>query len=154
MKKYTTPLNFPTYNFRMKKSEEKFLIFDIVRKKFIVLQPEEWVRQHLLHFLTEEKNYPIQLLRVEVAVNTKLLKQRSDIIAYDRNGKALLIVECKAPHIKITQDTFDQIARYNMKLRVPYLLVTNGLQHYCCIMDYEKESYTFLQEIPNYKEIT
>lgn len=153
MKKYTTPLNFPTYNFRMKESEGKFLIFDIVRKKFIVLQPEEWVRQHILHFLIEEKNYPIQLLRVEVAVNTKLLKQRSDIIAYDRNGKALLIVECKAHNIKITQNAFDQIARYNMKLRVPYLLVTNGLKHYCCIMDYEKESYTFLQEIPNYKDI-
>lgn len=144
-------LNLPKYNFRFQKETNTVKIFDSIRKKFVVLQPEEWVRQHWIHYLIQEKNYPASLLGVEVSVNTKLLKQRSDIVAYDTSGKALLIVECKAPSVKISQATFDQIARYNMQLCVPYLVVSNGLQHFCCQIDYRKESYSFIENVPHFK---
>lgn len=144
------PLQLPTYPFRMKKEGSIVKIFDIIRKKFIVLQPEEWVRQHWIHYLIQEKNYPASLLCVEKSVNTKLLKQRSDIVAYNTKGTPTLIIECKAPNIKISQDTFDQIARYNMKLRVPYLAVSNGIQHFCCKIDYTKQDYTFIQSVPDF----
>lgn len=146
-----TPLNLPTYQFRIKTENDKPRIFDIVRKKFVILQPEEWVRQNFIHYLISEKKYPESLLRVEVGVNLRLLKQRSDIVAYNNIGIPILIVECKAPNIKLTQASFDQIARYNMKLQVPYLVVTNGLTHYCCQIDYTTEDYTFIAEIPSYK---
>lgn len=146
-------LNLPTYNLRIKKVSDKIKIFDIVRKKFIILQPEEWVRQHLIHYLINEKGYPQSLMKIETSVNINRLKQRSDIVAYDNTGTPRLIVECKAPNIELTQDVFDQIARYNMKLKVTYLLVSNGLQHYCCKIDYKNDSYEFLPEIPNYKMI-
>lgn len=146
-------LNLPTYNLRIKKVSDKIKIFDIVRKKFIILQPEEWVRQHLIHYLINEKGYPQSLMKIETSVNINRLKQRSDIVAYDNTGTPRLIVECKAPNIELTQDVFDQIARYNMKLKVNYLLVSNGLQHYCCKIDYKKDTYEFLPEIPNYKII-
>ncbi|PVX50777.1 type I restriction and modification enzyme subunit R-like protein [Balneicella halophila] len=145
-----TPLQLPTYPFRLKKEDNIIKIFDIIRKKFIVLQPEEWVRQHWVHYLIQEKEIPASLLAVEISVNTKLLKQRSDIVAFDNNGKPLLIVECKAPSIKLSQSAFDQIARYNMKLKVPYLVVSNGLQHFCCKIDYEKKSYDFIKNIPEF----
>ncbi len=146
-----TPLQLPSYPFRIKKENGVTKIFDTIRKKFVILQPEEWVRQHWIHYLIQHKNYPASLLQIEVSVNTELLKQRSDIVAYNQNGIPLLIVECKATNIKISQATFDQIARYNMKLRVPYLVVSNGLQHFCCKIDYEKETYTFIKEIPDFK---
>lgn len=143
-------LNLPTYKFRIKKVADKTKIFDIIRKKFVILQPEEWVRQHLIHYLVNEKNYPQSLLKIETSVNIDGLKQRSDIVAYDNTGTPTLIVECKAPNIKLTQSAFDQIARYNMKLKVPYLLVSNGLEHYCCKIDYKREHYEFIPEIPSY----
>lgn len=145
-----TPLQLPRYPFRIKKEGNVVKIFDIIRKKFIVLQPEEWVRQHWIHYLIEDKKYPASLLSVEISVNTKVLKQRSDIVAYDNNATPILIVECKAPNIKITQDAFDQIARYNMKLKVPYLVVSNGNQHFCCKIDYVNEGYAFVQDVPDY----
>ncbi len=148
-----TPLQLPHYPFRLKKDGNTVKIFDCIRKKFVVLQPEEWVRQHWIRYLIEEKQFPASLLRVEVSVNTHLLKQRSDIVAYDTKGKAILIVECKAPNIKITQDTFDQIARYNMKLQVPYLVVSNGLQHFCCEINYALKDYIFLENLPKFEEI-
>ncbi len=144
-------LNLPTADFRIKTEDGKHKVYDIVRRKYIILQPEEWVRQHWIHYLTQEKQYPASLLRVEVSVNSKLLKQRSDIVAYNRNGCPLLIVECKAPNIKISQAAFDQIARYNMQLKVQYLVVSNGLQHFCCEMDYAQNSYQFIQMIPDYR---
>lgn len=145
-----TPLQLPTYPFRMKKEAGVVKIFDCIRKKFVVLQPEEWVRQHWIHYLIEEKNFPASLLCVEVSVNTTLLKQRSDIVAYGTSGKPLLIVECKAPTVKISQAAFDQIARYNMKLQVPYLVVSNGMQHFCCAIDYEKKDYIFIENVPDF----
>ena len=141
-------LNFPSYSFRIKASENKQLIFDIVRKKYVVLTPEEWVRQHCIHFLHFEKKYPISLMAIEKQVKVNTLIKRTDIVVYDTEGKPIVIVECKAPQIRISQSTFDQIARYNFDLRVPYLVVTNGLQHFCCEMNYEENSYRFLEEIP------
>jgi hypothetical protein len=144
-------LNLPTYNFKLKSKENKTLIFDKLRKKYMVLTPEEWVRQHFIHFLMEEKNYPTSLIAIEKQLTINNLKKRSDILVFNTDGKPEIIVECKAPSIKITQDTFDQIARYNLKLKANFLIVTNGLEHFYCKMDYKNETYIFLEEIPTYK---
>lgn len=127
------------------------LIFDKLRKKYIVLTPEEWVRQHFVYFLIEEKKYPVTLIALEKQLTINNLKKRSDILVFNTDGKPEIIVECKAPSIKITQNTFDQIARYNLKLRANYLILTNGLEHFYCKMDFKNETYIFLKDIPHYK---
>ncbi|MEN8188150.1 MAG: type I restriction enzyme HsdR N-terminal domain-containing protein [Bacteroidota bacterium] len=144
-------LNLPTYPFKIKNNENKYLIFDIIRKKYVVLNPEEWVRQHWIHYLLEEKKYPSSLTAVEKQLTINDLQKRTDILIFDKKGKPDIIVECKAPNIKISQNTFDQIARYNLKLRAKYLIVTNGLQHFYCKMNHEEMKYEFLQDIPDYK---
>ncbi|MCH3883226.1 type I restriction enzyme HsdR N-terminal domain-containing protein [Tenacibaculum aquimarinum] len=144
-------LNLPTYPFKLKSNENKTLIFDKLRKKNVVLTPEEWVRQHFVMYLIEEKKYPISLIAIEKQLTINNRKKRTDILIFNAQGKPDIIVECKAPKIKITQDTFDQIARYNLKLNANYLIVTNGLEHFYCKMDFENETYIFLKEIPNYK---
>lgn len=146
-------LNLPTYSFKIKSELQRKLIFDSIRKKYVVLTPEEWVRQNFIQYLVNEKSYPSSLIAVEKKVDINLLPQRSDIVLYNNMAQPIMIVECKSAKIKITQDVFNQIARYNMKLRVPFLVVTNGLQHFCCYMDYEKKSFKFIQEIPNYNDI-
>lgn len=143
-------LNFPTYSFRLKNSENKVSIFDTIRKKFVVLQPEEWVRQHCVHYLITEKKYPISLINVEKELKINDLKKRYDIVIFNPDGSIHLIVECKAPKIKIDQTTFDQVARYNLALNATYLMVTNGLNHYYCMMDFNAEKYQFLRDIPEY----
>lgn len=143
-------LNFLAYTFRFKSKENKRLIFDEIRKKFVVLQPEEWVRQHCLQFLIQEKKYPKSLINVEKELTVNSLKKRYDIVVYNSDGSICVIVECKAPNIVIKQDTFDQIARYNLALKANYLMITNGLNHYYCTMDYEKKRYLFLKELPEY----
>lgn len=143
-------LNFPTYSFRFKNSENKRLIFDGIRKKFVVLQPEEWVRQHCVEYLIRVKNYPKSWINVEKELKINNLKKRYDIVVFNQDGSIHLVVECKAPTIPISQDTFDQIARYNLKLNATYLMVTNGINHYYCQMDFENERYTFLKDIPDY----
>lgn len=143
-------LNFPTYSFRFKNSENKRLIFDDIRKKFVVLQPEEWVRQHCIQFLMQVKNYPKTLINVEKELSINTLKKRYDIVVFNTDGSIHLIVECKAPKISIDQTTFDQVARYNLELNASYLMVTNGINHYYCQMDFEKERYQFLKDIPSY----
>jgi hypothetical protein len=143
-------LNLPHYKFKLKSNENKTLIFDNLRKKYMVLTPEEWVRQHFVQFLIEEKNYPPALIAIEKQVVVNNLKKRSDILVFNKEGNPDIIVECKAPKIKITQATFDQIARYNSKLNANFLIVTNGLTHFYCRMDFKKETYVFLKEIPNY----
>ncbi|MDR6300921.1 type I restriction enzyme HsdR N-terminal domain-containing protein [Mesonia maritima] len=143
-------LNLPSYKFRFKNSENKTAIFDVLRKKFIFLTPEEWVRQHIIHYLLEEKNIPRQLLNAEKQVKVNGLTKRYDILAYKPDGKIHLIVECKAPSVKITQETFDQIARYNLALKADYLMVSNGIQHYYCQLNYTEEKYIFLADIPSY----
>ena len=144
------PLNFPKFSFRFKNSENKVSIFDAVRKKFIILQPEEWVRQHCVQYLVTEKKYPLSLINVEKEMTINNMRKRYDIVVFNTQGEVHLIVECKAPQIEIDQSTFDQIARYNMALKANYLMVTNGLEHYYCQMDFEAESYVFLKEIPEY----
>ncbi len=140
-------LNLPSYQFKLKSSENKQLIFDIIRKKYVVLTPEEWVRQNFVHYLINEKNYPISLISVEKQLLINSRKKRFDILIFNTDGKPDIIVECKAPSIKITQDTFDQIARYNMKLNANYLIVTNGLTHYFCKLDPKNKQYLFLKDI-------
>ena len=144
-------LNFQLYNFRFKNSENKVSIFDAIRKKFIILTPEEWVRQHVVQFLLEEKKYPHSLINVEKVLKVNGLRKRYDVVVYNSDGSIFILIECKAPEIKIAQATFDQIARYNMTMRASFLMVTNGLNHYFCQMDFENEKYHFLEELPNYK---
>ena len=146
------PLNLPTYKFKIKSNENKYAIFDIVRKKYVSLTPEEWVRQHIIHFLIEDKNYPISLIAVEKQLTINNLTKRTDILVFNTDGLPHIIVECKAPSIPIKQDAFDQIARYNLKLNANFLMVTNGLKHFYCKMDLIKEEYVFLENIPTYKK--
>ncbi|MFD0862392.1 type I restriction enzyme HsdR N-terminal domain-containing protein [Sungkyunkwania multivorans] len=143
-------LNFPNYNFRIKNSENTFYIFDPIRKKFIVLQPEEWVRQHVVQFLINEKKYPASHINVEKSLTINGLLKRYDIVVFNKDGSIHLIVECKSPNVSVDQHTFDQIARYNLALDGDYLMVTNGLDHYYCQLDYESEKYIFLRDIPSY----
>lgn len=142
-------LNFPSYNFRFKNSENKVSIFDDIRKKFIILTPEEWVRQHTIQFLLQEKNYPKSYLNIEKLIKINDISKRYDIVVFQPDGTIFLLIECKAPEVKITQETFDQIARYNLKLKAKYLMVTNGLNHYFCQMDFVNETYIFLNDLPN-----
>ena len=143
-------LNFPTYSFRFKNSENKVSIFDEIRKKFILLTPEEWVRQHVVQFLLQDKKYPKSYINVEKLIKINDLSKRYDGVVFQPNGDIFLLIECKAPQVPISQQTFDQIARYNLALKAKYLMVTNGLNHYFCQMDFENEKYVFLKELPEY----
>jgi len=143
-------LNLPEYAFRTKTENGRAMIFDGIRKKFVVLTPEEWVRQHFIQFLKNEKKFPQSLMAVEKKVNVNGHPRRFDLLIYQRNGQAHLIAEFKAPGVKISQETFDQVVRYNMALRVEYVVVSNGLQHFACRIDYQNNSYDFLQEIPGF----
>ena len=144
-------LNLPNFSFRIKSNEKHTLIFDELRKKNIVLTPEEWVRQHFVKYLIEFKKYPASLIAIEKELTINTRKKRTDILIFGTDGLPNIIVECKAPHIKITQSTFDQIARYNLKLNANILIVTNGLQHYYCLLDTENKTYVFLEDIPEYE---
>src|SRR5690606_4460862 len=141
-------LNCPQYSFRFKNSENKIAVFDVLRKKFVILIPEEWVRQHVVNFLLEEKKIPKSLLNVEKQLKVNKVLKRYDVLVYNSDGTIHLVVECKAASVNITQDTFDQIARYNLALNAKYLMVTNGLQHYYCQMDYDLKKYDFLPDLP------
>jgi hypothetical protein len=145
-------LQFPSYSFRFKNSENKIAIFDEIRKKFILLTPEEWVRQHVVQYLIQDKNYPKSYINIEKLIKVNELNKRYDIVVYQPNGELFLLIECKAPEVKISQQTFDQIARYNLVLNAKYLMVSNGLNHYFCKIDFENEKYVFLEELPNFGE--
>lgn len=141
-------LNLPPYQFKLKQQGIRTQIFDSIRKKYVVLTPEEWVRQNFLQYLIQEKKYPASLIAVEAGLKYNQLQKRMDVLVYDKQGSPHLMVECKAPEVKITQDVFDQIARYNMVFKVKYLVVTNGLHHFCCLMDYTQNTYLYLEQIP------
>ena len=143
-------LNLPIAALKTKLVDGTTQVFDQVRKKYLVLTPEEWVRQHFIYYLNQEKNYPLGLMGVEQMVKYNGMQTRADIVLYTTEGKPNMIVECKAPNVKITQDAFNQIAKYNFKLKVRYLVLTNGIQHFCCQMDYETNGIKFLEEIPSY----
>lgn len=144
-------LNFPVYSFRFKNSENKVAIFDEIRKKFILLTPEEWVRQHTVQFLLQDRKFPKSYINVEKLIKINNLSKRYDVVVFQPNGDIFLLIECKAPEVPLSQNTFDQIARYNLVLKAKYLMVTNGLNHYFCQMDFENEKYIFLKELPEYK---
>lgn len=146
-------LNLPSYPFRTGKKNNKKWIYDAFRKKEVALSPEEWVRQHFLAWLVVEHNFPMNLIGVEVSLSLNKMQRRADGLVYSPEGKAVAVIECKAPTVKISRDTFDQIARYNMVYKVEYLFVTNGITHYACKYDKEKENYIFFDHIPDYKEI-
>jgi hypothetical protein len=146
-------LNLPEYSFRLKTTEGKDFIFDSLRKKFVRLTPEEWVRQNFVQFLLSEKNFSPSLTVVEALVKVNSNPQRADMVVFDRSGKPILIAEFKAPEIKISQQTFDQIVRYNMQLKVKFLIVSNGIEHFCCSIDYAENTYAFLPEIPDFANI-
>ncbi|MCD4745736.1 MAG: type I restriction enzyme HsdR N-terminal domain-containing protein [Bacteroidales bacterium] len=146
-------LNFPEYSFKIRKKDLRTEIFDIIRKKYVALTPEEWVRQNVIMYLISEKNFPQSLIAIEMGFKLYHTKKRSDIVVYDNTANPIMIIECKAPEIKINQKVFDQIARYNMALKVKYFIITNGLIHYCCIIDYSKKNYQFIKNIPDYQEL-
>jgi len=143
-------LNLPEYDFRIRTDEGKQMIFDPIRKKYVFLTPEEWVRQNFIQFLKSEKKYPQNLMSVEKQVLVNGKQRRFDLLIYSRKGLPHLIAEFKAPSVKITQETFDQVVRYNMALRVERVVVSNGMQHFACEIDYDKNSYSYLREIPEF----
>jgi predicted type IV restriction endonuclease len=143
-------LNLPSSSFKVKNTENAQSIFDCIRKRYVQLTPEEWVRQHIVHWLLSRKRIPQSLMNVEKQLDVHGRKKRYDIVSYQRDGSIFLIVECKAPHVKIDQSTFDQIAVYNMSLNARYLMVSNGLKHYFCTMDHMTRTYSFLQDLPDY----
>ena len=143
-------LSLPEYRINVTERDGKQQIFDILRRKFVALTPEEWVRQHFTHFLIEHKGYPKGLLAHEVELRVGDKRVRCDTLLYNKGMQPRMIIEYKSPTIQIQQKTFDQIAVYNLLLHADYLVVSNGLQHYCCQMDYKQHTYSFLKEIPDY----
>ena len=143
-------LNLPQVPFRIKSKENKLFIFDPNRKKQVLLTEEEWVRQHFIEYLVRLKKYPRSLIAVEKQCKVEGLIKRTDVLVFDRTGQIQIIVECKAPGIRIDQAVFDQIARYNLALKAKFLAVTNGMEHFYCEMDHEEESYRFLPDLPEY----
>lgn len=146
-------LNLPSFDINVKKIGGKISILDPLRRKFVALTPEEWVRQHFVNFLLREKGYPAALIANEIQIDLNKMKKRCDSVVYNRDLSPLMIIEYKAPDVDITQQVFDQIVRYNIVLKVKYLIVSNGLNHYCCIMNYDKQSFNYLSDIPNYTDL-
>lgn len=146
-------LNLPSAALKITRKENRDYVFDTLRKKYVALTPEEWVRQNFVHFLIRYKNYPVGLLANEVQISLNSTRKRCDTVLYNRNLTARMIIEYKAPSVNISQEVFNQITRYNIVLKVDYLIVTNGINHYCCRVDYRNNSYSFLRDIPEYSEL-
>ena len=146
-------LNLPPYNISIRQHGGRDQIFDVLRRKFVALTPEEWVRQHFIHFLADHKGYPLSLLANEVQLRVGDKTVRADSVLYDTSLRPLMIIEYKAPSIALTQKVFDQISVYNLLLHVDYLVVSNGLETYCCKMDYDNQKYLFLKDIPEYENL-
>jgi hypothetical protein len=146
-------LNLPTYEFHTADRDGTRVIYDSVRKTYVRLTPEEWVRQHFVQYLLQDLNVPGGLVAVEAAFRYQGQPRRADAIVYDRQGDPLLVVECKAPRVSINQDAFDQCAQYNLVLEAPYLAVTNGQTHYACAINLDTRSYTFLDDLPPYDDL-
>ena len=147
-------LNLPPGDVRLRHTARGNEIYDPLRKKWLLLTQEEWVRQHFTTYMQTRLSYPASLMANEIAIKLNNTTKRCDTVVYDRNGQPILIVEYKAPSIPLTQDVFNQIARYSIALRVKYLVVSNGLRHYCCALDTETRRYRFLQAIPSYNELS
>lgn len=147
------PLNLPKFDIKVTVKNDKKCVWDPVRRKYITLTPEEWVRQHFVNYLITNKKYPQSLIANEVTIKLNQTTKRCDTVIYDRFLSPLVIVEYKAPNVDITKNVFEQICRYNMALHVSYLIVSNGMRHFCCKIDYENNSYYFLREVPEYNMI-
>ena len=146
-------LNLPEYEINVSERDGKQQIFDFLRRKFVALTPEEWVRQHFTHFLVEQKGYPKGLLANEIQLTIGDKRLRCDTLLYNKQMQPQMIIEYKAPQIKLQQKTFNQISAYNLLLKVDYLIVSNGMQHICCKMDYANQKYYFLEDIPDYQNL-
>jgi type I site-specific restriction-modification system R (restriction) subunit len=146
------PLNLPKYTFRFENRSNQEYIFDTVRKKFIICTPEEWVRQNIIQYLIHEKAVPTGFISIEKTIKINQMSRRYDILVANKSGEAIIIVECKSPSVKIQESAFQQIAQYNIHFQVPYLFVSNGLQHYFCRINHDK-SMQFLQDIPIYSDL-
>ena len=146
-------LNLPPFEKKIITEGEKMRIFDVIRKRYVTLTPEEWVRQHFIHFLIEHKGYPLSLMGNEVQLKLNGMSRRCDTVLYDRTLTPQLIIEYKSPAVEITQRVFNQISRYNIVMQVRWLIVSNGITHYCCRIDYENQTYSFLPDIPDYDTI-
>lgn len=147
------PLQLPPYPFKINEQPDgQLTLFDDIRKKHIILTPEEWVRQHFVQYLIHQKHYPRALIRLEGGHKLLGMAKRSDIVVFNTSGEKILLVECKAASVPIDQKTFDQVARYNMVHKVKLLAVTNGLQHHYCNIDFQNNSYRFIEELPDYNE--
>jgi hypothetical protein len=147
-------LNLPPYDFKTRVENGKKYIFDPFRSKYLVLTPEENVRQHFARYLIDKLSYPATLMMSEHSLSLNKMNKRCDLIVFDRSGEPLLLVECKAPEVKINQAVFDQVARYNQVFKVSYLMVSNGLKHYCCKVDFATGKIEFLKAMPSYEELT
>ncbi len=146
-------LNLPTYSFTIKSEQGRSYIFDVFRKKYVLLTPEEWVRQNFLQYLVKEQNFPASLIAVEKEFSFNRMKKRTDILVHNRQGEPVFLVECKAPSVPVTSEVFDQIGLYNLTYKVPWLVVTNGIKHYCCRMNEDKAVYEFADRLPQWQEI-
>ena len=147
------PLQFPPYPFRIVDDNGRLTLFDEIRKKHIVITPEEWVRQHFVQYLINHKGYPKTLIKLEGGLKLHGNQKRSDIVVFNSSGEKILLIECKAPSVNIDQKVFDQVARYNMVHKVALLAVSNGLKHYYCRIDFLNNSYQFIEELPDYNQI-
>ncbi len=146
-------LNLPTYEIKIAQQGNKQVIFDFLRRKYVALTPEEWVRQHFVHYLVEHKGYPAGLMGNEIELSVGEKRLRCDTVLYNKVALPQMIIEYKAPTIRLQQKTFDQISAYNLLLKVDYLIVSNGLQHVCCRMDYDNQKFCFLDDIPDYQKL-
>lgn len=147
------PLQLPPYPFKIVEQDGVLAIFDEIRKKHIIITPEEWVRQHFVQYLINQKGYPKSLIKLEGGLKLHGKARRTDIVVFNSKGERILLIECKAPSVSIDQKVFDQVARYNMVHKVSLLAVSNGLKHYYCRIDFDKQSYSFIEELPQYKEV-
>ena len=146
-------LNLPPFKYNIRNTESNVQIFDSIRKKFVILTPEEWVRQHFINYLISYLGFPKSLIKVEFEIKYNTLKKRPDILVFNSNGESLIIIECKSTKIKISQNVIEQVSIYNKTIKSPYLIVTNGLQHICWSNNLKTGDSKFLNTIPNYKEI-
>ncbi len=147
------PLQLPPYPFKITEDNGKLTLFDDIRKKHILLTPEEWVRQHFVQYLINQKGYPKSLIKLEGGLKLHGKARRTDIVVFNNEGERILLIECKAPSVKIDQKVFDQVARYNMVHKVALLAVSNGMEHYYCRINFETRDYKFIEELPGYGEI-
>ena len=146
-------LNLPKTELKVTTKAGKPHVFDVLRRKYVALTPEEWVRQQFVHYLIREKGYPAECIGNEVSINLNGTRKRCDSVVYGQQAEPLMIIEYKAPTVDISQQVFEQISRYNIKLRVRWLIVSNGLQHYCCQIDYQSGSCQFVEDIPTYEKV-